>query len=193
MSRDCRRSLGGVTAGLLLRDAGSEVDVFERSATGLFGYGAGLGVDAPTTDYLRERLGTDVDALSFVPRSVRYLDRSGELVYEGRFGAAGEHLDDPPSPSHGPSTSSSRTACARSSTSSSALTGSDRLFARSSFRTGRSGAPGTCREGRLTPYRGRPSRRQGLSGRRPRLGAGVDGGRPPGKLDQIFAIRHCRE
>ena len=43
------RSIGGLTAALVLRDLGCEVDVFERSGTALEARGAGIGLHPMTT------------------------------------------------------------------------------------------------------------------------------------------------
>ena len=42
-------SIGGLTAALVLRDLGCEVDVFERSGTALEARGAGIGLHPMTT------------------------------------------------------------------------------------------------------------------------------------------------
>ena len=75
-------SLGGLTAALVLRDAGCAVEVFERSASELFGYGAGIVVHDATVRYFRERTAVSLDELSVGVGSLRYLDREGSVVYE---------------------------------------------------------------------------------------------------------------
>src|SRR5215471_6223864 len=75
-------SLGGLTAGLTLRDAGCDVTVFERSAVPLAGQGAGIVLNPATVRYLTNRPGFDLRSLSFAPRSVRYLDQDGETSHE---------------------------------------------------------------------------------------------------------------
>src|SRR4051794_3122544 len=56
-------SIGGLTAALLLRDAGWEVDVFERSGTLLEGRGGGIVLHPATARYLVERAGVPIDEL----------------------------------------------------------------------------------------------------------------------------------
>jgi 2,6-dihydroxypyridine 3-monooxygenase len=50
-------SLGGLTAALVLRDQGWDVDVLERSAVPLQGRGAGIVAHPTTVRYLVERVG----------------------------------------------------------------------------------------------------------------------------------------
>ena len=50
-------SLGGLTAALVLRDKGWDVDVLERSAVPLQGRGAGIVAHPTTVRYLVERVG----------------------------------------------------------------------------------------------------------------------------------------
>ena len=47
-------SLGGLTAALVLRDLGCEVDVFERSSEALKARGAGIATHPSTTRYFEE-------------------------------------------------------------------------------------------------------------------------------------------
>ena len=54
-------SIGGLTAGLLLRDAGHDVRVFERSPSELAQRGAGIGLLPETSRYLTECAGVDID------------------------------------------------------------------------------------------------------------------------------------
>jgi 2,6-dihydroxypyridine 3-monooxygenase len=75
-------SLGGLTAALLLRDLGFEVAVYERSASELFGFGAGIVVHDATIRYFRERASTPVDQLSVGSRFLRYLARDGSVLHE---------------------------------------------------------------------------------------------------------------
>jgi len=99
-------SLGGLTAALLLRDAGFDVDLYERSAKPLSGFGTGIVEQPELVRYLTERVGMDIDALSVSSSALRYLDaRTGQLhgevpaswrftsydtIYRGLFGAFGE-------------------------------------------------------------------------------------------------------
>lgn len=75
-------SIGGLTAALLLRDAGWEVDVFERSATLLEGRGAGIVLHPATIRYLVERAGVSPAEISVSASWFRYLDRAGRVAHE---------------------------------------------------------------------------------------------------------------
>jgi 2,6-dihydroxypyridine 3-monooxygenase len=75
-------SLGGLTAALVLRDLGCEVDVFERSTAELESRGAGIVVLDATIRYLRERTDLDVDRITTSTGFLRYLGRDGSVVYE---------------------------------------------------------------------------------------------------------------
>ena len=75
-------SIGGLTAALLLRDAGWDVDVFERSAVLLEGRGGGI-VGHPTTmRYLVERAGLTLPDVSAAAPWLRYLDAGGGVAHE---------------------------------------------------------------------------------------------------------------
>jgi 2,6-dihydroxypyridine 3-monooxygenase len=71
---------------LLLRDAGWEVEVFERSPDGMKGTGAGITVHEPTLRYLTARVGVGLDDISLEIPLVRYLDTAGEVIWEQRRG-----------------------------------------------------------------------------------------------------------
>jgi 2,6-dihydroxypyridine 3-monooxygenase len=76
-------SIGGLTAALLLRDAGCEVDVFERSATLLSSFGAGIVAQPELVRYFLERTSITLEQISVPSRSIRYLRAdSGTLVGE---------------------------------------------------------------------------------------------------------------
>jgi 2,6-dihydroxypyridine 3-monooxygenase len=75
-------SLGGLTAGLLLRDLGHDVTIYERSPTPLEQRGAGIGFLPETARYLHERAGVDLDDISVTTHHIRYLDRSGSIVHD---------------------------------------------------------------------------------------------------------------
>ena len=77
-------SIGGLTAGCLLRDAGHEVDIFERSPSELKDRGAGIGFLEASSRYLKTRAGVDLDQISVTTDLIRYLDRSGEVIHEQR-------------------------------------------------------------------------------------------------------------
>src|SRR4029079_17207257 len=75
-------SIGGLTAALLLRDSGWDVDVFERSATVLEGRGGGIVLHPATIRYLVERTGVTPAELGVAVGWVRYLDRSGGIAHK---------------------------------------------------------------------------------------------------------------
>src|SRR6185312_10067796 len=73
-------SLGGLFAGLLLRQAGWAVTVFERSTGDLAGRGVGIGTHVELFDVMR-RLGIAVDESIGVPISSRIcLGRDGTVI-----------------------------------------------------------------------------------------------------------------
>ncbi len=104
-------SLGGLTAACLLRDAGHEVVVFERSPVRLEQRGAGIGFLPATYRYLHERAGVDLAKISVPTSHIRYLDALGNVVHDeshnylfsswntvyastlDHFGASNYHLD----------------------------------------------------------------------------------------------------
>src|SRR5437016_2314650 len=57
-------SIGGLTAGALLRDLGCDVDVYERSREPLVGLGTGIVVQPELVRYLLERANLDLDDIS---------------------------------------------------------------------------------------------------------------------------------
>jgi 2,6-dihydroxypyridine 3-monooxygenase len=75
-------SIGGLTAACLLRDAGHDVTVFERSSTELEQRGAGIGLLEATSRYLTTRAGIGIDEISIATDLIRYLGRSGRVVHE---------------------------------------------------------------------------------------------------------------
>lgn len=75
-------SLGGLTAALLLRDAGCDVTVFERSAAPLEARGAGIAVLAETLRYPVERLGIRPERISSRTGWIRFLERDGTIGHE---------------------------------------------------------------------------------------------------------------
>ncbi|MGZ4126432.1 MAG: FAD binding domain-containing protein [Actinomycetota bacterium] len=75
-------SLGGLTAALVLRDLGCEVDVYERSAAELEARGAGIVVLDETSRYVRERTDVDLDDVTCATSWLRYLDADGRVVHE---------------------------------------------------------------------------------------------------------------
>jgi 2,6-dihydroxypyridine 3-monooxygenase len=75
-------SLGGLTAALLLRDAGCDVTVYERSQAALEARGAGIAVLEQTLRYPVERLGLAPEEISTRTEWVRFLERDGSTAYE---------------------------------------------------------------------------------------------------------------
>ncbi|MGZ5318245.1 MAG: FAD binding domain-containing protein [Actinomycetota bacterium] len=75
-------SLGGLTAALVLRDLGCEVEVAERSTAELESRGAGIVVLPETSRYLSERTNLGLDAVTTSTTVLRYLDGEGTIVYE---------------------------------------------------------------------------------------------------------------
>lgn len=72
-------SLAGLTAALVLRDAGCDVDVYERSRRPLTGRGVGIVAHPATIRYSLERgAGDPTSPVSYM----RYLDASGEVVHQ---------------------------------------------------------------------------------------------------------------
>ena len=75
-------SLAGLTAALLLRDAGCDVDVFERSPAGMQGGGAGMAVHEPTVRYIVGRTGRTLEDVSVATQYHRFLDSAGDVAHE---------------------------------------------------------------------------------------------------------------
>jgi len=72
-------SLGGLTAALVLRDVGCEVEVYERSRQPLSARGVGIVAHPATIRYLVERgKGDPTSPVSFI----RYLGRDGSVAHE---------------------------------------------------------------------------------------------------------------
>src|SRR4029453_3358815 len=72
-------SMSGLLAGLLLRRAGWDVDVFERVESGVAGRGAGI-VAQPDLIATLRRLGIDPTALGVEITERKILDSSGRLA-----------------------------------------------------------------------------------------------------------------
>ena len=72
-------SIGGLTAGVLLRDLGCEVDIYERAGTALEDRGAGIVVLPITEKYFTERT-TDSKRVSLELTNWTYLDRDGAVI-----------------------------------------------------------------------------------------------------------------
>jgi 2,6-dihydroxypyridine 3-monooxygenase len=77
-------SLGGLTAALVLRDAGCEVRVFERSSSALQARGAGIAALDATLRYLVERGGYRPEDVCSSTGWIRFFHRDGSLRHEQR-------------------------------------------------------------------------------------------------------------
>src|SRR5258705_1047035 len=75
-------SLGGLTAALVLRDQGWEVDILERSPNPLEGRGTGIVVHPTTVRYLVERVDKPIGDIGLPPSSIRYLEADGSIAHE---------------------------------------------------------------------------------------------------------------
>src|SRR6201988_392698 len=73
-------SLGGLTAALLLRDQGWDVDVLERSPNPLEGRGTGIVVHPYTVRYLVEHAGKLLGDIGLPAHKVQYLDMDGSAT-----------------------------------------------------------------------------------------------------------------
>ncbi|HVB74556.1 MAG TPA: FAD binding domain-containing protein [Ktedonobacteraceae bacterium] len=73
-------SLAGLTAALTLRDAGCDVEVYERSNSPLTGLGAGIVLNPATVRYFTEHSVLDISQISVAARRVRYMDRDGNIA-----------------------------------------------------------------------------------------------------------------
>ena len=77
-------SLGGLTAALLLRDAGHDVAVFERSPVALTGFGAGIVAHEVSLRYFIGRTRASLDDFSVFVENYRLLDAAGTALHEER-------------------------------------------------------------------------------------------------------------
>jgi 2,6-dihydroxypyridine 3-monooxygenase len=75
-------SLGGLTAALVLRDQGWDVDVLERSAVPLQDRGAGIVAHPTTVRYLVERVGKAISDIGVPASRLRYLGDDGGIAHE---------------------------------------------------------------------------------------------------------------
>lgn len=77
-------SIGGLTAALVLRDLGCEVDVYERSTAELEARGAGIVSHPVTVRFFEENRPLDVDRVMVRLPWLRFLDRDGGTLHEER-------------------------------------------------------------------------------------------------------------
>jgi 2,6-dihydroxypyridine 3-monooxygenase len=75
-------SLGGLTAGLLVRDLGMDVTIHERSPAELQQRGAGIGFLPDSYRYLVERAGMALDDISTLTTRIQYLARDGAVTHD---------------------------------------------------------------------------------------------------------------
>src|ERR1700744_272891 len=74
-------SIGGLTAGLLLRDLGFRVDVYERWANSLDGRGSGIVLQPDTVRWFAERSTQNLADLQTSTSYVQYFDGRGQIVH----------------------------------------------------------------------------------------------------------------
>jgi len=75
-------SIGGLSAALLLRDLGFDVDVYERTPEELEGRGAGIVLQPEMLRWFQERSTHRPEQLSTASRNLRYLGPGNAIVYE---------------------------------------------------------------------------------------------------------------
>jgi 2,6-dihydroxypyridine 3-monooxygenase len=75
-------SIGGLISALVLRDAGCDVQVFERSRTPLEGRGAGIVLHPVTVRYLEAARSLDLERVAAPAAVLRYLTRAGDVLLE---------------------------------------------------------------------------------------------------------------
>jgi 2,6-dihydroxypyridine 3-monooxygenase len=75
-------SLGGLTAGLTLRDIGCDVTVLERSRTPLESRGAGIVLHPATVRYFIDNKVLALDEVSTRADFLRYVNREGSVVHQ---------------------------------------------------------------------------------------------------------------
>jgi 2,6-dihydroxypyridine 3-monooxygenase len=73
-------SIGGLTAGLVLRDIGFEVEIYERTPVPLHGRGGGIVLQPDTLRWFVERSEQNASALYTSTSAVQYVDRTRGLV-----------------------------------------------------------------------------------------------------------------
>jgi 2,6-dihydroxypyridine 3-monooxygenase len=75
-------SLGGLNAALFLRDAGCDVEVYERSSAPLEGRGAGIVLHPASVRYIRSDGRIRVEQVSTRADALRYLRGDGSVLHE---------------------------------------------------------------------------------------------------------------
>jgi 2,6-dihydroxypyridine 3-monooxygenase len=74
-------SIGGLTAALLLRDIGFDVDVYERTPVPLHGRGGGIVLQPDTLRWFAERSDQDASELYTSTPTVQYVERDRGVVF----------------------------------------------------------------------------------------------------------------
>jgi len=75
-------SIGGLTAALVLRNLGHEVDVFERSPHVLMQRGAGIGLLPETSRYLTDVANMKIDDISISTSNIVHLARDNSVLHQ---------------------------------------------------------------------------------------------------------------
>ncbi|MFJ4029358.1 FAD-dependent monooxygenase [Paenarthrobacter sp. NPDC089989] len=75
-------SIAGLTAGLLLRDQGFEVTVFERSSSELYGRGGGIVLQPEMLRWFTERSISAPEEVATVTKWLRYLGSDNQVLFE---------------------------------------------------------------------------------------------------------------
>lgn len=75
-------SIGGLTAGLLLRDLGFSVTILERNASELDGKGGGIVLQPEMLKWFRERSSLSPDDVSTSTQKLRFLDVDNSVLHE---------------------------------------------------------------------------------------------------------------
>ena len=75
-------SIGGLTAALVLRNLGHDVNVYERSPHELMQRGAGIGLLPETSRYLTDVAGMEIDDISISTSTITYLARDNSTLHE---------------------------------------------------------------------------------------------------------------
>ncbi|BCW45425.1 FAD binding domain-containing protein [Arthrobacter sp. StoSoilB5] len=73
-------SIGGLTAALLLRDLGFDVDIYERTPTDLDGRGGGIVLQPDTLRWFQERSSQRPEDVSTTTSWVQYLDGENRII-----------------------------------------------------------------------------------------------------------------
>ena len=74
-------SIGGLTAGCLLRSLGHDVSIFERSTTKLAQRGAGIGLLEAASRLLVKKYDMSLDDISIKTELIRYLNANNKVSH----------------------------------------------------------------------------------------------------------------